>query len=302
MKKLRVLIVGYGSIGKRHREVLSRFNEVSEIHLVTSQNLVDTITYKNIESVPLNDYDYIIIASETAKHFEQLSFLIRKVDKKLILCEKPLFHEYIEFYPDKNSVFVGYVLRYHPVIKRIREILSETSVLAVSVYCGSYLPEWRPDRDYRQTYSAKKSMGGGVVLDLSHEIDYIQFLFGKISEIKSYSAKISDLDIDSEDYSSTIGKTEKGVYFSMTLDYISKIPIRKIIVHTNSETFIGDLFENYLLYKKTNGLLVKESFEGLTRNYVYEQMHRDILNERLFCCNYLEALDVLRIVDKIKGV
>lgn len=83
---MKVLIIGYGSIGKRHYEVLSKFSQIKLINLITKQEIK---VFKFLEDI--NTYDYFVIASETNKHFEQLKFLEENVKNKLIFCEKPLF-------------------------------------------------------------------------------------------------------------------------------------------------------------------------------------------------------------------
>jgi len=95
---LKVLIIGFGSIGKRHYEVLSKLSKVQTIDLVTKQNIKDKICYRNLEGVDnINQYDYFVIASETNKHFEQLKFLEENVKNKFIFCEKPLFESKKDF-------------------------------------------------------------------------------------------------------------------------------------------------------------------------------------------------------------
>jgi CMP-N,N'-diacetyllegionaminic acid synthase len=113
---------------------------------------------------------------------------------KIILVEKPLFHKYKNISLKKNKIFVNYNLRFNPVISFLRKIKNKNSFYSANLSCSSYLPDWRKNRNYIQTYSAKKVMGGGVLLDLSHEIDYIQSIFGKINNIEyAKILKISDL-------------------------------------------------------------------------------------------------------------
>ncbi|MDD5597303.1 MAG: Gfo/Idh/MocA family oxidoreductase [Victivallaceae bacterium] len=301
-RKIKVLLIGYGSIAKRHEEVLLSMEEIEKVDLVTKQTLSGKRTFKSLAKVKnIGEYDYFIIATETFKHLEQLKFLESKLSGKIILCEKPLFAEYRKVIVSNNLVFVGYVLRFHPLLLKLRELLTAERVLNTNVICGQYLPEWRPGIDYRDSYSAKRDEGGGVLLDLSHEIDYIQWLFGKMSEIKSYQMKISDLDIDSDDFVTVIGKTEKNVMVNFSIDCISKISCRKILVNTLDNTYELDFIAN--VFKGRNKAGVEENFrcEGFERNFMFRAMHKSILSGREFVCGYNEGLDVMKTISIIQG-
>ena len=298
---MNVLIIGYGSIGKRHREVLSKMDGIALIDIVTKQKLENKVTFLSLEEVGnLKVYDYFVIASETNKHFEQLKYLESKVKNKLIFCEKPLFETIKDLKIKKNSVFVGYVLRFHPLLQKLKEFLQSEKVISVHVNCGQYLPTWRSDRDYTNSYSAKKSEGGGVLLDLSHEIDYVQWLFGKLSEIKSYQMKVSDLDIDSDDLMTFIGKTDMKVIVNVSIDYISKITQRKLLVHTLENSYELDFLENRLVEKNKSGLEEVYNFTNLERNYMFEQMHMSILTDKKYVCNYEEGIKVMETISMIQ--
>lgn len=121
---MKVLIIGFGSIGKRHYDVLFKLSEVQSIDLVTKQNIENKICYKKLEVVNnINQYDYFVIASETNKHFEQLNFLEKNVKDKLIFCEKPLFESKQDLEIKNNRVFIGYVLRFHPLLEKLKEFV-----------------------------------------------------------------------------------------------------------------------------------------------------------------------------------
>jgi len=298
---LRVLIIGYGSIGKRHYEVLSQLSIIDDINLVTKQNIKNKICYKSLDSIDnINQYDYFIIASETNKHFEQLSFIEKKVRRKLIFCEKPLFESKKELEIKNNKIVIGYVLRFHPLLKKLKEFLLNENIIYVNAKCGQYLPFWRPSIDYRNSYSAKREEGGGVLLDLSHEIDYVQWLCGKLDEIKSYQVKVSDLEINSDDLTILVGKTNKGSLVNISIDYISKNTHRKLIVETFENTYELDFIANKLIKKNKIGL--EEIYDSFTleRNDMFEKMHIEILNQQNNVCTFKEALHVMETISKIQ--
>ncbi len=298
---MKALIIGYGSIGRRHDEVISSLGKFSYIDLVTKQDIVGRVCFKSINEVlNINSYDYFVIASETIKHYEQLCYLEEVVTKKLILCEKPLFSICSPLEVKNNSVYVGYTLRFHPLLIRLREMITDEQIIYVNVKCGQYLPHWRPNTDYRKCYSAKKSLGGGVLLDLSHEIDYIYWLLGKITVDFSIQTKISDLEIDSDDLTFFCGKSKDGAFFNVSLDYLSKVPYRFISLHTNEKSYEVDLVGNSITIAGKDGVLSKTAYSDCYRNYIYEQMHRSILNDKKHVSNFNDGIFVMKVIKEIQ--
>ena len=297
---MKVLITGFGSIGKRHYEVLSSIAEVSQIDLVTKQTVPSTKTYKDLSEI--NDwaqYDYFIISSETYKHYGQLKYISEQIKNKVILVEKPLFDKKYEFFElHNNKVFIAYNLRFHPVLNKLKVLLSSQTAYYVNVIAGQYLPTWRPEQDYRNSYSAQINQGGGVLRDLSHELDYVAWLFGDIIKIDSINAKISNLEINSDDLFTGIGVTDKRCVVNITMDYISKVPIRQLVVHCENETIFVDMV----------GSQIKISMDGKEdcvleiaksdRNYTYLQMHQAIINQDYDnLCNYDSGYKTVELID-----
>ncbi|WP_294890621.1 Gfo/Idh/MocA family oxidoreductase [Sulfurimonas sp. RIFCSPLOWO2_12_36_12] len=296
-----MLLIGYGSIGKRHYEVLSKLFIVQSIDLVTKQNIENKTCYKDLKDVDnMSQYDYFVIASETNKHFEQLEFLEENIKDKLIFCEKPLFESKQTLEIKNNKIFIGYVLRFHPLLEKLKEFVENERIILVNAKCGQYLPFWRPNTDYKNCYSAKKEQGGGVLLDLSHEIDYVQWLCGRINDIKSCQVKISDLEINSDDLTMLIGKTNKNIVVNISLDYISKITHRKLLVETFEHTYELDFIANKLVKKNKIGLEEIYSFSNLERNLIFEKMHLDVFEKQKTICTYKEALEVMDTISTIQ--
>lgn len=298
---MKVLLIGFGSIGKRHYEVLSNLSEVQSIDIVTQQVIEGKICHINIKAIEnINQYDYFVIASETNKHFEQLKFLEENVKDKLIFCEKPLFESKKDFKIKNNKLFVGYVLRFHPLLEKLKEFIKDENIILANAKCGQYLPSWRQNRDYKSCYSAKKEEGGGVLLDLSHEIDYVQWLCGQVNEIKSYQAKVSDLEINSDDLTMLIGVTNKNILVNISIDYISKITHRRLIIETFEHTFELDFILNKLVKKNKIGAEEIYDFSKLEKNYMFEKMHLDIFKEQKMICTFQEALEVMNTISIIQ--
>lgn len=298
---MRVLLIGFGSIGKRHYKVLSSFCQIKTIDIVTKQTLENKRTFQSLEEVKnLKSYDYFVIASQTKKHFEQLKFLELHLKDKIIFCEKPLFERNKALKILKNRVYVGYVLRFHPLFEKLEKLIKNDTIININASCGQYLPTWRVDRDYRDSYSAKKEEGGGVLLDLSHEIDYVQHLCGKIEDVKSYQLKVSDLEIDSDDLTTLIGRATYGTVVNISIDYISKITHRKVHLDTINASYELDFIRNRLIQKNSSG--EENIFENraLKRNSMFQKMHQSILDEKTEASTYDEALEVMKTISTIQ--
>mgnify|MGYP003758657837 CR=1 FL=1 len=246
------------------------------------------------------DPDYILICSRTSDHFKHLSYLEKNLKKKIILVEKPVFENFKNFRVHNNKVFIGYNLRYHPVINFIKNYVKNKKIFSVNVSCYSYLPHWRKNINYTETNSAKKIYGGGALLELSHEIDYVQWIFKKIKKINHVKIrKISNLKIDTEDSVSIIGKTNL-VNFFIDLNYFSLYAQRLIIIYGNNFALKGDLINNSVeIFKQNKKKTLKYKTD---KNYTYREQHKSLLNSNYEnSCSYNEGAKLMFLFDKIKN-
>lgn len=262
----KIAIIGLGSIGSRHllniSYVLNQRSNSYSIDLIRSnkgritskelRDLIDNVYYE-YEDVP-NDYDVIFISNPTHLHYETLKKYVSKT--KHIFIEKPIFDNVEKSIADLslNSDSVYYVacpLRYTNVIQYLKTELDLSRVYSARVICSSYLPEWRPDIDYRSTYSAHAEEGGGVSIDLIHEWDYIHYLFGQPKKIHNFRGKFSDLDIDSDDLSIYIAKYD-NLMVEVHLDYFGRKTIREIQLFTNEDTIVADITGSEIRYLRSN--------------------------------------------------
>ena len=187
MKKT-ALIIGFGSIGKQQYKVLKKLKIFQNIYIYSKRNKKKNFISEFYKIVNINP-DLIVICSETAKHFSQLKFIESKFKNKIILVEKPLFSNSKYLNIKNNKVFVGYNLRYDPMLQYIKKIIEkEKKIITSNITCNSFLPNWRI-RDYSKSYSASKRKGGGVHLDLSHEIDYTNWIFKNLKKKKCFFRK-----------------------------------------------------------------------------------------------------------------
>lgn len=208
----RVLIVGLGSIGKRHLRLARELLPSADIR-VLRHTYTDVIPeYANgcfFELEQALDYapDIAVVANPATYHIQiALAFANRGVH---LLIEKPLsatiegVQQLLEICNVKKIVLLtGYNLRYLSSLQRFRDlIMADTigNVLSVRCEIGQYLPSWRTDSDYRHGVSAQQSLGGGALLELSHELDYLRWIFGDVEWVKATLSRQSSLDIDVED-------------------------------------------------------------------------------------------------------
>lgn len=291
----KACFIGIGSIAQRHiRNLAWIFRERKEeiqISIVRSgkgQPLGEEITsfishiYTDIDDLP-GEFDAIFITNPTERHLETLQKAHGKA--KSFFIEKPVvsvsqIEEMQRFVCDKEKIYyVACPLRYTGIVQFLRGQLRQYEVYAVRCISSSYLPDWRPGIDYRETYSAKKRLGGGVAIDLIHEWDYIKYLFGTPDRIYKSIRKVSGLEIDSDDIASYLAEyPDKTI--ELHLDYFGRETIREIQLFTKEETIVCDLAHSKIRFptrEKTIEL-------GETRN--------DFQKEELKC--FLEIINKSR--------
>lgn len=208
----RVLIVGIGSIGKRHLRLSRELLPDADIRVLRHQQCLSIPEYANgcfsciekaIEFAP----QIAVIASPAPYHLDAAQLLVSAGIH--LLVEKPIASsvegvaQLLESSGERGTVLLtGYNLRYLPSLQRFRDLLHANAIgRVISVRCeiGQYLPSWRPDADYRLGVSARRELGGGVLLELSHEIDYLRWIFGDVSWLRASISRQSSLEIDVED-------------------------------------------------------------------------------------------------------
>lgn len=258
----KVGIIGFGSIGVRHLYnivlVLQERKRRYTIDLVRSgkgkeldaevMQYIDQI-YTTEDVIP-GDYDILFITNPTYLHYDTIKQYAAKT--KHMFIEKPVFNDtqadIDQLGLNRDGVYyVACPLRYTEVIQGIRKICRETQIFSVRGICSSYLPDWRPGKDYRDTYSAHEDQGGGVSIDLIHEWDYLCYLFGLPESIYNVRGHLSNLEIESDDLSIYIARY-KTMALELHLDYFGRKPIREISIFTEQDTIVGDLINSEIRY------------------------------------------------------
>ena len=200
----------------------------------------------------------------------------------------------------KNSIYVGYNLRFHPVIQYVSNLIKNTKIISIDSICRSNLKNWRKI-NYTKSSSASKKKGGGVLLDLSHELDYIYYLFGDLFVRYSFNKKISNLKIDSDDTLYVFGNTLNNSLFSIIANYYSKMEFRSFTITGNNILIYGDLINNYVLIKKNNKI-IKKSWSKFNIMKTYLDQHVSIIrneNSKILS-NYNQSIKLMKIIRSIK--
>jgi len=292
---LKSLIVGYGSIGQRHANVLS---DVGHDVAVISRRDIDHLQRFAELDQALEEFnpDYVIVASRTNEHRDDIKQLSLYGFNGLLMIEKPVYDQGSEAIGGNfTRAKVAFNLRFHPALQRFRQIIATRDVHAVTAYVGSYLPDWRPDTDYRQSYSADQQRGGGVLRDLSHELDYLTWIFGPWRRLSAIGGHFSTLDIDSDDVFSVLFETEQIASISLNINYLDTTTRREVIALTASGTVRLDLVAGTV--ETSNDV---ETFT-LARNDTYLAQHQAMTDgDDRIICDITEGLSTMRMIDAVE--
>lgn len=289
----KVGLIGYGSIGKRHvKNLLSLgINDIRLLRCNGKENEHNLKEYYSQEEFFKNNFDFVILSNPTSEHYE---FLLQMISaNQNIFCEKPVVNESYHvaelsklLLNYKGKSIIDYNLRFHPCVFRTTQLLKDNiigKVLFARFEVGQYLPNWRPNTNYSQSYSAKRKLGGGVTLDLIHEIDLAIHFFGEPkSQILSIADKFSSLNIETEDITEILFKTANKILVTIHLDYVYRGYKRRFEFIGENGNLIADLYANKIcITGDKNAIILEESFPAFQRN----DMYLEIMKYYLHCLN-----------------
>jgi predicted dehydrogenase len=219
-----------------------------------------------------------------------LSNSLEDIDSLEAMCRKK-----------KLTCYVAYCLRFHPVIKELHRLISGKKIHHVRVTCSSYLPFWRKGTDSKNSYSGVKSQGGGVLLDLSHEFDYIKHLFGEIKTIAGVYGKAGTVSLDSEDFADVLLIARQAPRINLHLNFLSLMDERRIVIDHEQGCVIGDLLQNKVELLKGRKKTTKQ-FTVTRDGYLKEQIEYffNHLGDPLIMNSCKEAKQLLKKILRFK--
>lgn len=297
---MKIVIIGTGSVNTIHQRVLRKINKNFKILSISTRKIEK---YKNKDFNELIKFnpDYILICSPSTFHYKHLQLIEKYFRKKIVLIEKPLFSDFKKLNKSlNNKYFVGYNLRFHPVIKFLKNYLKGKKIYFVRVNCSSYLPSWRKGKNYLDTVTSNKNLGGGVLLELSHEIDYLLWIFKKINIVNVINKKISDLKINTDDFLSLNAITSNRALINLTINFFSKIQNREIFIDGKNFNLCANVLKNSInLIEGKKKKIIK--FNKFTMEDTYKFENLNILNKNFKdICSIKEGINLLKFISIVR--
>jgi len=295
---MKVGVIGYGSIGKRHINNLINLG-IKDIILLRELNRGNELDLKEvftIEDLLKENIDFIILSNPTSYHYKFLSLIIGA--QIPVFAEKPLVLNEIEIVNLKHQLkdykkvgMTAFNMRFHPCVKKALELVQfgyVGEIYQARFFVGQYLPDWHPNTDYKKSYSARIDLGGGVLMDLIHEIDLAYIFTGPSSELMTtYIGQFGKLDIETEDTADITYISKNNILVNIHLDYLNRGIKRDFQLYGSKGWVSVDLVENNIKgYSSSDG--TKEySFKDFVRN----QMYLEILKTFIECLKSGESIN-----------
>jgi predicted dehydrogenase len=288
---LKALVVGSGSIAQRHISNLIHLLPNAEVgcvsasgRLLSAGETIATTQLQSMETAVAWAPDLAVIASPAPLH---LSHACQLLDAGVpVLIEKPL-SDSLDRVRDalpllaihRDRIEVAYNLRFLSSARQMKTLIDEACVgriLGLQIEVGQYLPDWRPQADYRRQVSANRSLGGGVLLELSHELDYLTWLFGRFDKVFCIATNSGQLEIDVEDHADILLSRE-GLTAQVHLDFLQRSASRSCKVIGATGTLYWDLIANQILLGRSDGDQVLFSDTSADRNDMYVDLLRSFI-------------------------
>jgi predicted dehydrogenase len=314
-----IAVVGLGSIAERHRMNLKSLYPRAKIFGIPSSGKMPKSSVDNCDEVVTSikylsriDIDFAIIASPSTFHAEHsLPFIRSGVP---VLIEKPMAasledaniiaKEATKF---NTPVALGYCLRYMPSALLMKDFITNKylgSIYNAAIEVGDFLPSWRKNKHYLNTVSANAHLGGGVLLELSHEFDYASWMFGGIDINAAFLGFSSELSLDVEDSADILAKDSHGAVITLHLDFLQKSPFRQMRLLGEKGILKWDLLKN-TIFSDDNLKACLYDGSNWDKNLMYIDMLKDF--EKLItgqinrCVNIDNGIVTLELVEKIRS-
>ena len=289
---MKILLIGTGSIGKRHLANILALG-YSHITIVSRsgklpQGITGLAVFTSLEqALQADHFDTAIVCTPTANHITDILQLLR-AGIQTIYTEKPISHnwdhmELVQQLAQKNAahIYVGYDLHFDPGIQKVKEWLSAESIgrpVAIQATVGQYLPDWRPQDDYTQGTCARTATGGGVLLDLVHEFDYVYRLMGPVQTIAAVYSHTGALQIETEDIADVLLKFASGATGSIHVDYLQPQLVRNCRITGTTGSIFWDMALQQLILTSLDKKETVFSYRGFERNQRFLQIIQAFLS------------------------
>jgi predicted dehydrogenase len=248
---MKLLVVGCGSIGKRHLRNLQRLGETDLIACDVRKDRRTEVfqqlgvpTVEDVTPVLGDGVQGVLVCTPTSLHTEYARRALRAGAH--VFIEKPIAHsldgldELLALAErSKRTICVGCNFRFERGMRHVKRLLDDGAIgrpLGVRAVFGQYLPDWHPWEDYRQGYSARRELGGGVLLDAVHEVDYLTWLLGPVKSVVCFTGKVSDLQIDVEDHAAMLLRFPSGIVAEVHVDYLQRAYQRSLDIYGSEGT------------------------------------------------------------------
>lgn len=291
---MKFLIAGFGSIGRRHFRNLLALGEQDIIFLRSKRS---TLPDDEIDGYPVeteiqaalaHDPDAVIISNPTSLH---LDVAIPAAEQGChLFIEKPISHSLKRVDELKSALahgggkaFTAFQFRFHPGLQKIKDLLVKKGIgnpLSLRAHWGEYLPDWHPWENYKESYSARPDLGGGVVLTLCHPLDYVRWLFGDVDALWAFTSSESDFDLEVEEVAEIGLRFKSGVIGTVHLDYVQRPPKHQLEIICTGGTIRWDNQDGIVeVYNAQNGNWQLEALQdGFERNDLFLAEMRHFLD------------------------
>jgi len=304
---MNLLFCGLGGIGQRYLRIIKKkypkakiysytkrnnnqINEINDNLVLQKNNIYKKYNIKkitNLKNIKNKFFDASFITNPTSLHISTCRKIYPKTKK--ILIEKPLSNNLknINFIQKKENIFTANVMRYHPAVKKLKEIFKVNQfgkLQSCFVNVQSYMPDWHKYENFRKLYASQKRLGGGVILTESHELDLIRFFFGFPEKIISVlvSNKKFQLDVESK-VSCCLIYLEKDFFANVKLDFLNKNLSRSLIFIFDKAKIILNLNQNQIeiFNLSNNKRLIKSKTYKINRNNLFKKMIVDFMRHNI---------------------
>lgn len=314
-----VAVIGLGNISKRHRKNIRLLYPGAAIVAVSASGREPLEAVENADLVAVSLAEAIalqpafaIVASPASAHAGHACALMQAGIPALI--EKPIAASVADSLVILNTqkqtrtpAAVAYCLRYLPSAQIVKQALCNQqlgAIYTVHINIGQYLPDWRPGSDYRESVSAQRKLGGGVLLELSHELDYLQWLFGNQNVQYACLRNSQELALEVDEIADLVLSNDKGTLSLLHLDFLQKSPCRRCIIIGSEARLEWDLIRNSVALHDRQGERLLYSDSAWDKNLMYMNMITDFValsqGEGNQCIRLVEAFQTVSLIEQIR--